>query len=138
MHDRLRVALRLHETHPDAAVWVTGTPAEVASAQRRLPHVCVEPFATNTAENAIYMLHALPVVTQEVWIVTSDWHMPRAQAIFAHTWRDRPWKRLFVSADHTDPRMAQRLNHLRSMEMVHASHWLADVAQAGAAALARS
>ena len=127
MRDRVEVAGRLHRTHPGSALWVTGTPGEVRAARRAAPDICVEPEATNTAQNAVYMMHALPRATREVWVVTSDFHMPRAQAIFNYVWRNMPWNLLYVSAEHEDDEGAQAIHHYRSMEMVHASHWREDV-----------
>ena len=124
MRERTDLALRLREAHPEASLWITGTPAEVDAVQRRVPEVCVEPQATSTAGNAFFMKHALPPSTQEAWVVTSEWHMPRTQKIFNHVWHDTPWVRLYISVQHED---CQATHRFQTQELVHASHWRRDI-----------
>ena len=128
MNERIAVASKLHRSHPEAALWVTGTPREVAAARHAFAPglLCEETQSTNTAENALYMRNLLPPTTREVWVVTSDFHMPRAQAIFDALWRDMRWNLFYVTAEHRAPTAV----HYSSMEKVHTQNWRADVRRA--------
>ena len=122
---RLQVALRLHGTNDNIALWITGTPDEVLQMGNAAPGtVCLEMQSENTADNAVQMKHVLPPSTSEVWVVTSEFHMPRTQLIFEHVWKSTGWKRLYVTVPDVHDRTKMR------MERLHQTHWRQDVTAA--------
>lgn len=130
--DRLSAAVRLQRGQPGAALWVSGTPAEVAAAQRQA-NVCPEVFSTTTAEKAVHLAALLPRRTEAVWTVTSEFHMPRAQRILSQAWTDQRWKVLYVSVAHAPGTAAGRAaDAAAALEPLHLRHWEQDVADAAA------
>ncbi len=129
---RLSAALRLQRGQPGAALWVSGTPAEVAVAQRRAD-VCPEVLSANTAENAFHLAELLPQRTEAVWAVTSEFHMPRAQRILSRTWANKSWTTLYVSVTHELRTAAGKAAAAAAqLEPLHLRHWEQDVAEAAA------
>ena len=132
--DRLAAARLLQRGHPGAALWVSGTPAEVAAAQRQV-EVCPEMRSSNTAENAFNLAALLPQRTEAVWVVTSEFHMPRAQRILSRTWADKPWTPLYVSVAHAPGTAAGRAAAAAAkLEPLHLRHWEEDVEKASGSA----
>ena len=71
--ESVALGLDLAKRHPDVA----------------LEHVLRETASYDTIGNAYYSLviHALPLRWKHVTVVTSEFHMPRSQAIFEQTWK---------------------------------------------------
>jgi hypothetical protein len=122
--ERISTGIRLHQ--PGTALWITGTPAEAIWMGNAINDtVCLEMESTNTADNAVKMLRQLPPSTKEVWVVTSEFHMPRTQRIFELVWGATGWKRLYVSVPHDG-----RERELAELEARHMAHWREDVEKA--------
>jgi uncharacterized SAM-binding protein YcdF (DUF218 family) len=133
-NDRFSAARLLQRGHPTASLWVSGTPTEVAAAQRQAD-VCPEMRSHNTAENAVHLAALLPQHTEAVWAVTSEFHMPRAQRILGRTWADKPWTPLYVSVAHVPGTAAGRAAAAAAkLEPLHLRHWEEDVEQASGSA----
>merc|ERR1712150_88101 len=52
-------------------------------------HIILEPRARNTLQNAWEVLPLLPSGCRQIWLVTSDFHMPRAAYLFEAVFASR-------------------------------------------------
>ena len=127
LQDRWEVALGEYQTCPrDSCKFLfTGTPFELehfkklaATAQIPVDALLWEPLATNTAGNAFF---SLPLVLErgieEVFCITSEFHLARAKKIFSKVWTAYSGKLEWKTGTKTCPFCwSDEVFHFRNLE----------------------
>ncbi|POB09363.1 YdcF family protein [Sulfobacillus sp. hq2] len=110
---RIRQGVATAKQHPSASVLLSGTPQETMSMRRMVQDqlgdgwlIIEDGTSWSTVDNAVWTRgiceerHFMHLA-----VVTSEWHMPRTQAIFRWAFSQSPTQIIFIPAKSFDPRI---------------------------------